>query len=52
VDASGHVTPIFDLRARIFLSFLCCLVDVSISWPQYLWGFQRLGWTLSVAKHR
>ena len=52
VDAAGHITPIFDLRARIFLSFLCSLVDVSISCTQYSCGFQRLGWTLPLARHR
>lgn len=52
VDAAGHVSPIFDLRVRISLFFLCCLVDASISKSQYSCGFQRLGWTLPLARHR
>ena len=52
VDAAGHISPIFDLRVRISLFFLCCLVDVSISRSQYSSGFLRLGWTLPVARHR
>ena len=52
VDAAGHISPIFDLRVRISLFFLSCLVDVSISRSQYSSGFLRLGWTLPVARHR
>ena len=52
VDAAGYVSPIFDLRVRISLFFLCCLVDTSISKSQYSCGFLRLGWTLPLARHR
>ena len=52
VDAAGHISSVFNLRTRISLFFLCCLVDVSISWTQYSCGFQRSGWTLPVAEHR
>ncbi len=52
VDAAGHISPVFNLRTRISLFFLCCLVDVSISWTHYSCGFQRSGWTLPMAEHR
>ena len=52
VDAGGHASPIFDLRVRISLFFLCCLVDASTSKSQYSCGFLRLGWTLPLARQR